>query len=81
MKTKENQFGTSIAPKPSDKDAVRMKRLRRVNGTVEMMRTPETATELNRKVVRPPRTGFGIATSAAANLEKMPMIIRKKQAA
>ena len=80
MKTNENQFGTKIAPKPSDIDAVRMKRLRRVKGTVEMMRTPDTATELKRKVVRPPSTGFGIATSAAANLEKTPMMKRKKQA-
>ena len=80
MKTYENQFGTRMAPKPSDNDAVRMKRLRRVKGTVEMMRIPETATELKRKVVRPPRTGLGIATSAAANLEKTPMMMRKRQA-
>ena len=70
-----------MAPKPSDMAAVRMKRLRLVNGTVEMMRMPEAATELKRKVVRPPNTGFGMATKAAANLEKTPMMIRKKQAA
>jgi len=58
-----------------------MNRLRLVNGTVEMIRIPETATELKRKVVRPPRTGFGMATKAAANFEKMPIMIRKKQAA
>ena len=31
--------------------------------------------------VIPPRTGEGMATRAAANFEKIPMIIRKKQAA
>jgi hypothetical protein len=58
-----------------------MKRVRRVNGTVDMMRIPETATLANRKVVIPPRTEAGIAVSAAANLEKIPMMIKKKQAA
>ncbi len=69
-----------MAPKPRDMAAVKIKRLRRVNGTVEMMRMPETATELNRNVVSPPSTGAGIATNAAANLEKTPMMMRKKQA-
>lgn len=69
-----------MAPKPRDMAAVRMKRLRRVNGTVEMIRIPDTATELNRNVVRPPSTGDGIATNAAANLENTPMTMRKKQA-
>jgi hypothetical protein len=54
---------------------------------------PATATAQNRKargvriysdfiedhlLVIPPRTGLGMATSAAANLEKTPMIMRKK---
>jgi len=80
VKTNENQLGTSIAPKPRDRAAVKMKRLRRVNGTVEMMRMPETATELKRNVVSPPNTGAGIATNAAANFEKIPIMMRKKQA-
>ena len=80
MKTNENQLGTRIAPKPRDMAAGKMKRLRRVNGTVEIIRIPETVTELNKKVVRPPSTGAGIATRAAANLEKIPMTMRKKQA-
>jgi hypothetical protein len=58
-----------------------MKRLRRVKGTVEMMRIPETATAQKRKVVIPPSTALGIATSAAANLEKIPMMSKKKQQA
>ena len=69
-----------MAPKPRAIEAVKMKRARRVNGTVEMIRMPETATELKRKVVRPPSTGAGMATKAAANFEKMPMTMRKKQA-
>jgi len=52
-----------------------------VNGIVEMMRIPETATEPNRKVVIPPRTEDGMATSAAANFENTPIMIRKKQQA
>ena len=44
------------------------------------MRIPDTATELKRNVVKPPSTGAGIETSPAANLEKMPMTERKKQA-
>jgi hypothetical protein len=56
-----------------------MNRLRRVNGTVEIMRTPETATAENKKVVMPPKTGDGIDTMAAANFENMPMTIKKKQ--
>ena len=58
-----------------------MKRFLRVKGMVLMIRMPETATALKRKVVIPPRTAAGMATSAAANLEKMPMMRRKKQAA
>lgn len=69
-----------MAPKPIQSEAVRMKRLRRVKGTpAEMMRTPETATEPKRNVVMPPRTGDGIETSAAANLERMPVRISQKQ--
>jgi len=56
-----------------------MNRLRRVNGIVEMMRIPETATAEKRKVVIPPRTGDGMATIAAANFENTPMTIKKKQ--
>lgn len=44
------------------------------------MRRPEMATDAKRKVVIPPRTEAGIATSAAENLEKTPMTMRKKQA-
>lgn len=74
-------FGTRVAPKPTDMAAVRMKRFRRVNGTVEMIRIPDTATAENRKVVIPPRTEDGIDTSAAANLENMPMTSSQKQQA
>jgi hypothetical protein len=62
-------------------DAVRMNRVRRVKGTVDIILIPEIATALKRNVVIPPRTDAGIATRAAANLEKMPMTIRKKQQA
>ena len=81
MNTYENQFGTIVAPNPSYIDATKKNRLRRVNGMVEMILTPETVTELNRKVVKPPRTGLGIEIRAAANLEKTPIMKRKKQAA
>lgn len=37
---------------------------------------PLTATAQKRKVVIPPKTGPGIATREAANLAKMPMIIK-----
>ncbi len=74
-------MGTSVAPKPSDMAAVRMKRVRRVKGTVEIIRIPEMATALKRKVVMPPRTEAGMATRAAANLEKTPITMRKKQQA
>ena len=50
-----------------------------VNGIVDMMRMPEIATALKRNVVMPPSTGLGIATSAAANLENIPMISSQKQ--
>jgi len=72
-------LGTRVAPNPRLKPAVRMKRVRRVKGTVAMMRIPETATALKRKVVMPPNTALGMATSAAANLAKMPMTSSQKQ--
>src|SRR3569833_532639 len=54
-----------------------MKRLRRVNGTPRvMMAIPETATEQKRNVVMPPMTELGMATRAAANLAKTPMMMR-----
>ena len=40
---------------------------------------PDTATALKRKVVIPPRTADGIATRAAANLAKIPMMMSQKQ--
>ena len=55
--------------------------MRRVKGNVAIMRRPETATDAKRKVVMPPRTESGIEVRAAANLEKMPMMSRKKHAA
>jgi hypothetical protein len=73
--------GTSVAPNLSDMDAVRMKRVRRVKDIVDITLIPEMATALKRDVVIPPRTALGMATKAAANLEKTPMTIRKKQQA
>jgi hypothetical protein len=72
-------LGTSVAPKPTDIAAVRMKRFLRVNGHVEMIRIPEIATAEKRNVVMPPSTGLGIATRAAANLLKMPITSNQKQ--
>lgn len=63
-------LGTMVAPKPRVKPAVKMKRLRRVNGMVLMILIPETVTALKRNVVIPPRTADGMAMSAAANFEK-----------
>ena len=79
MKTYENQSGTNVAAIPIANDAVRINRFRRVNGTDMTMRIPETATDEKRNVVIPPKTELGIATSAAANLAKTPIIMRKKQ--
>src|SRR5579871_4661737 len=56
-----------------------MNRFLRVNGHVDIIRTPETATAENRKVVIPPNTGLGMATSAAANLLKIPMMSNQIQ--
>lgn len=42
------------------------------------MARPLTKTEEKRNVVMPPITGSGIATMAAANLAKMPAIIKKR---
>jgi hypothetical protein len=72
-------MGTSVAPNPSDMDAVRMKRVRQVKDIVDIILIPEMATALKRNVVIPPRTALGMATKAAANMEKTPMMIRKKQ--
>lgn len=52
-----------------------------MNGTVEIILIPEMVTEANKKVVIPPRADAGMTTSAAAYLEKIPMRIKKKQAA
>ncbi|KAH3675401.1 hypothetical protein OGATHE_001741 [Ogataea polymorpha] len=38
-----------------------------------MILSPEANTDPNRNVVIPPSTAFGIATNAAANLEKTPI--------
>lgn len=54
-----------------------MKRLRRVKGAPRaMMAMPETATDVKRNVVIPPRTDAGIATRDAANLVRIPPSIR-----
>ena len=79
--THSNQSGTNVAPNPTAKDAVRMNLLRLVKGIVEMMRIPDATTAANKKVVMPPNTAEGMATSAAANLAKMPMMSSQKQAA
>jgi hypothetical protein len=64
--------GTSVAPNSSDMDAVRMKRARRVKDIVNIILIPEMDTALKRNVVIPPKTALGMATKAAANLEKLP---------
>ncbi len=69
-----------MAPNPIAIEAVRIKRFRRVKGTVLIMRIPETATAEKRKVVMPPNTELGMATRAAANFENIPITTRKKQA-
>lgn len=81
IKTYSNQFGTSVAPKPTANEAVNTNLLRLVNGIVEMIRIPDDTTAAKRKVVMPPSTAEGMATRAAANLAKMPMISSQKQAA
>jgi hypothetical protein len=79
--THSNQSGTKVAPNPTDKAAVRINLLRLVKGIDEMMRIPDATTAANRKVVIPPNTAEGMATRAAANLAKMPMMRSQKQAA
>ena len=44
---------------PNERAAARTKRSRRVNSMYERTRMPEVATDANRKVVTPPRTGSG----------------------
>jgi hypothetical protein len=51
----------------------------RVKGIVDIILIPDTVTALKRKVVIPPKTAEGMATSAAANFAKMPMTISQKQ--
>lgn len=72
---------TKVAPKPTDMAAVRIKRLRRVKGQVEIIRIPEIETAENKKVVIPPRTALGIETRAAANLLNIPITSNQKQQA
>ncbi|KAG5304413.1 hypothetical protein I7I50_11503 [Histoplasma capsulatum G186AR] len=79
VNTNENHSGTSVAPTPNAKAADRINRFLLVNFTVDMIRIPDTVTDANRKVVIPPNTAEGIATSAAANLENIPISTRKKQ--
>lgn len=51
--------GTSRLPMPNDMADARMKRSRRVKRLYDSTRMPDIATLANRKVVTPPRTGFG----------------------
>lgn len=48
---------------PNDSAAARTKRSRRVNRVYASTREPETATDANKNVVTPPRTGFGTVSS------------------
>lgn len=64
---------------PSDKAQVMINRFRRENSQVARIRMPDTATAVKRNVVIPPSTAEGIATKTAANLEKTPIMNRKKQ--
>lgn len=76
MKKNSNQFGTKVAPRPKRRVHVKTKRSRRVKAVVEIIFKPETATDVNKKEVMPPKTELGMATKAAANLEKIPMTIK-----
>lgn len=51
--------GTSKSPTPNEKAAARTNRSRRVKLIYESTRIPEMTTLANKKVVTPPRTGFG----------------------
>jgi hypothetical protein len=68
--------GTRVAPKPTDNEAVRMNRVRLLNGIRLTIAIPDTATAQNRKVVIPPSTEAGMETIAAENLANTPMIIK-----
>lgn len=54
-----NSSGCKRSATPKERAAARTKRSRRVKGARAMTRRPETQTEAKRKVVTPPRTGFG----------------------
>lgn len=54
-----NSSGCNRSATPKERAAARTKRSRRVKGARAMTRRPETQTEAKRKVVTPPRTGFG----------------------
>lgn len=54
-----NSSGCKRSATPKERAAASTKRSRRVKGARAMTRRPETQTEAKRKVVTPPRTGFG----------------------
>jgi hypothetical protein len=54
-----NMPGASKLPIPKLNAAASTNRSRRVNRIYDSTRTPDTATEANRNVVTPPRTGLG----------------------
>ncbi|KAH3684190.1 hypothetical protein WICPIJ_004833 [Wickerhamomyces pijperi] len=77
--TKENQSLTIVAPRPNTREHVKTNLSLLVNLQREIMDKEAAQTDVNKKVVIPPRTGFGIDKIAPENLPKIPMIIKIAQ--
>lgn len=71
--------GTSRSPTPNDKAAARMNRSRRVHRMYDSTRAPDTITLAKRKVVTPPRTGFGTVRRELEHRELRTRKERKKE--
>lgn len=79
--TRSNRYvahlGTSILPNPIAAAAARTNRSFLVNFMYDNTLIPAAITEPNRKVVTPPRTGFGIERKTPDSLPRTPYRMRK----
>lgn len=75
----DDQSSTRRLPRPRANAEARIMRSRLVNDVRLNTFNPETATELNRKVVTPPRTGAGMARKTPEILARMPKRTRMAQ--
>mmetsp|Transcript_54216 Transcript_54216/g.172089 ORF Transcript_54216/g.172089 Transcript_54216/m.172089 type:complete len:219 (-) Transcript_54216:1052-1708(-) len=66
------KWGSQVTPMPTPSAMARMKRLRRVMGSLAMIAMPETITLANRKIVMPPSTQSGMEAITPANFPRTP---------